>query len=312
MIDKTIDIAPNFAVLQKTEIFFRRRKMILQEIFKQDFIVEVKNFSEIREGSFILIKGAGELHSARLVMHKGKALIVENVIDLIEGNFVAEQAVLQSASGEAIYRVVSDYSDEDDAHSVSAILARSALFHRYPYLHRTLADFVKAAWPPKLVLFLDRIDSLKSIFVPIQQRFRIGRFSVDQKWDHANARHFREMLERLIPNEYITYMGYIPQGRNCSPVFFSEGTATHLETDMKLKKEPFLYTSNCGGNIKLQKDDAGEKIFLVDAGSSYKGNGVNALIEDASWVSDYLRSLYPEFRFIPVSGRGAVGSKNIF
>jgi hypothetical protein len=286
--------------------------MMIGMLSKQDFIFTVPQGDPIESGAFIIREGNGFAQMARFVGYDEQGFKLENVIDLNDNAFVASQGILRPGRDDTIYVINSRYGNDDQSHIALDIVKRSALYERHPAAQRQIIDFVKAAFAPRFILFLEEINSLHYVFIPIQQRFRIGRYAVKDKWENLNTTKFRDMLDRLIQNEYLTYMGYIPMGTTAKPIFFSLGTETHLETDLKLKREPFLYPSNCGGNIKLHKVKDDMKYFLVDAGSSYKGNGVNSKLEDAESVSVFLKSMYPQHQFIPVEGRGAIGSKYSF
>jgi len=315
MIDRISHLPPNFAVFKKTmrsriSVFWRKH-MISELLHEENFLIRHTDISTVRDGTFIMFISGGIEQSALLSGQNDGSFFARNVIDLSENEFISGQGIIHPEPGDPIYEINSRYTGAEATAAIN-VIKKSALFERYEVYQDEILEFVRNTFAPAYILYLKNTDALHNIFIPIQQRFRIGRFSIRDKWENINTKRFRDMLDRLITDEYVTYMGYLPHGTRIKPVFYSLGTETHLETDMNLKKEPFLYSSNCGGNIKLHRVKGETKYFLVDAGSSYKGNGVNARIDEAQYVSESLNSLYPEHRFIPVEGRGAIGSHGTF
>jgi hypothetical protein len=286
--------------------------MINEMLYEKDLLIRHADARSIKDGTFIMRRSDSLEQSALLSTQNDGTFFARNIIDLNENEFVAGQGIIHPDTDDEIYEVNSEYGNNSDTSAALAVISRSALFERYESLRDEILTFVQSAFAPKYILFLKKNDALHNIFIPIQQRFRIGRFAVRDKWENLNSERFHKMLDRLIKNEYVTYMGYLPHGTSVKPVFYSLGTETHLETDLNLKKEPFLYTSNCGGNIKLHMVKGDTKYFLVDAGSSYKGNGVKTSLDEAQDVSESLAALYPKHHFIPVEGRGAIGSHCTF
>jgi hypothetical protein len=285
--------------------------MLLKNLKDQKFLVSARK-EDIHEGDFILRDGKNTAHIARFHSMDDDAMILENVIDIKANSFITERGLLIPAEEDSLYTFNSAWSKDDDSHIALEIVHKWALFTELPRMQKHILKFITSSFAPAFIIYLKETDALKHVFIPVQQRLRIGRFSEKVIWEDLNIHRFHGMLEELIQNEHITYMGYLPQGIARRPMFFSNGIVTHLETDMKLKNEPFLYPSNCGGNIKFLKEHQNRKYFLVDAGASYKGNGVKSTLEEANNISVYLKKLYPEYRFIPVEGRGAIGSRFSF
>jgi hypothetical protein len=285
--------------------------MLLKNLKDQGILVSAR-IKDIHEGAFILREGENAIHIARFHSRDDDALVLENVIDINANIFITERGLLIPAEEDSLYVFDSEWAKDDLSKSALEIVHNWALFTELPRMQKHILRFITNSFAPAFIVFLKEMDELKHVFIPTQQRLRIGRFSEKVIWEELNINRFHGMLQELIPNEHITFMGYLPQGIARRPMFFSNGIVTHLETDLKLKKEPFLYPSNCGGNIKFLKEHQNQKYFLVDAGASYKGNGVKSTLEEANDISAYLKKLYPEFRFIPVEGRGAIGSRFSF
>jgi hypothetical protein len=285
--------------------------MLLKNLKDQKFLVSAR-WEDIPEGAFIFRQGKDTAHIARFHSRDDDALILENVIDMNATNFITDRGLLIPADHDKLYLFDSVWAKDEDSQNALGIVQRWLLYRELPHMQKHIIKFVTNSFAPAFIIFLEEMEALKHVFIPVQQRLRIGRFSEKVLWEELNIHRFHSMLKDLVPNQHITYMGYLPQGIARRPMFYSNGIITHLETDMKLKNEPFLYPSNCGGNIKFLKEHQNRKYFLVDAGASYKGNGVKSTLEEANAIIGYLKKLYPEFRFIPIEGRGAIGSRCSF
>ena len=69
----------------------------------------------------------------------------------------------------------------------------------------------------------------------------------------------------------------------------------------------FAFHPNHGGHIKCVLDQDEEATLLVDAGSNDLGAGIAASLATAEMIAEALKTLYPEFRYQPLAGRGAFG-----
>lgn len=283
--------------------------MILEQLKNEGLITLCQKGEEMQNGTIVLRDGRNSLQTGKFSAYdEDDGLILENVIDLNTSEVFAERGILRPGEDDTLYRFNSQFGDDIYSREAIAILKKWSLYKQYSQLQQAMTAFVCSAFSPEYVMFLEKNELLNLLFVPIQHQFKIGRFIQKEKWEDINLRKFRKTLNTLIENQYITYMGYLPSSKTVTPMFYTIGNDTHLETDTKLKNEPFIHTSNCGGNIKLVKHEENEKIFAVDAGSSYKGNGANSSAKEASGIANHLKRMYPEYNFVPVSGRGATGT----
>ena len=280
---------------------------------KQEFIIPLNENEIIADGSFFLRCCGSSLQTGMIKRYYDEnSVIAMNVIDLRKNEFVAEEGFLNLNAHSGIHMIDSFYNSDEISEKALNIIKNWSLFSKYPAMRLPIIKFVKNAYAPKLVLHMKNEGCLSSLFIPIQQKFRIGRFSDNTRWEDSNRSEFRHKLENLNENDYLTYIGYMPQHLIEDPMFFSVGKISHLETDLRLKKEPFLYNANCGGNIRFLNSRRDKRYFLVDAGASHRGNGVNSTEENACEVIVQLKKMYPEFNFLPASGRNALGGNSTF
>ncbi|MBN1501355.1 MAG: hypothetical protein JW982_14440 [Spirochaetes bacterium] len=282
--------------------------MLITNLKQQNFVRKVESGQIIPDNSYILRinKNTAQLGSFRSY-HDENTVILRNVIDLINNEYITDEGILRSDKSDELFLIESCYAKNIQTDKALNMIYNWALFAKYKSYQPGILNFVKTTFSPEFILWAKKEGYLSCIFIPIQQKFKIGRFSQNSRWEDINKIDFKTKLETLTENDYLTYIGYLPQHIIEDPMFYSTGKISHIETDLRLKKAPFLYNSNCGGNIKFLNEKRNARYFLVDAGASYKGKGVNATKEHACDVIAHLKKMYPEFYFLPASGRDALG-----
>jgi hypothetical protein len=239
-------------------------------------------------------------------------LILVSVINPSTGEYLADAGILRREKGDSLYYYTTTF--ETSSHSASAMecLYEWPLYKKNPEMRAPMEHFVKTSYTPEQILLFKKKDLLARLFIPVQQKFLIGRFA--EKVDPVKLRKdkFREQLDRLREGEHITYLAQIPQIKSYYSAFYSAGTKPHYETDVCLQSEIFVFPITHGGHIRLLKIKDGKKYFIVDAGSQFKGKGNKTLLSTAKDVVEQLKRLYPEFNYTPVEGRGAFGSEQSY
>ncbi len=283
--------------------------MTAKGLKKEPFISKVEDIYDLPENSFIL-RITDE--SCQICVYNGidekDWVLVSNVVDLKNNLFVAAEGIIKPERCGTLYYIDSFYCEDIYSEQALDIVKNWVLFQKNPKLQHNIIEFIQATFAPLYILYLKHTEQLHCIFVPVQQYFKIGKYADKTPWENRNISHFKTRLDKLIPEEHITYIGHLPEALMDKPVFFTAGNYSHLETDQILKSEPCLYRANCGGNIKLAGKSQCKKKFIVDAGASYKGNGVNAKKEEALVIANHLKKLYPDYSFVPTNGRNAIGN----
>jgi hypothetical protein len=239
-------------------------------------------------------------------------LILVSVVDPTAGEFLAEAGILRREKGDALYYYNTTFESSPRAAAALEYLYAWPLYKNNPEMRAPIEHFVRTTYTPEQILLFRKNDQMTRLFVPIQQKFMIGRFAV--KIDPVKLRkdRFREKLDSLREGEHITYLAQIPQIKSYSPAFYSAGTKPHYETEVCLQSEVFAFPASHGGHIRLKKINAGKRIFIVDAGSQHKGKGNKTLLSTAKDVADQLKRMYPENEYTPVAGRDAFGSEQSY
>ncbi len=238
-------------------------------------------------------------------------LILINVIDLTGPGFAAEAGIMRPAEGDRIFIYNSNFSKNKKSRKAAELLLSWPLYVKNEELRQPMEEFFKSAFSPDHVLELYKTGNLSTVFIPLQQKFKIGRFQEKTDWDSLRKSRFRRILDGLMPGEHITYIAMIPQTSSYNPKFYSIGTKPHEETHISLKCEGFNFKPTHGGHIKAVKSKSGI-YYCVDAGSSYIGKGVKTKIETAESITAALNRKFRDLSFSPLAGRGAFGTEQSY
>jgi len=238
-------------------------------------------------------------------------LILANVIDMSSQNFVTGAGIIRPAEDDILYCYTSSFSKNRKSPHAMEILTTWPLYKKNPDLHIPMESFFRSAFSPDHILFLKKKDMLDTVFIPLQQKLKIGRYLKLINWNNVQKNKFREHLKELKPGEHITYLAMIPQTSSYEAKFYSIGTKPHEETQHSLQSEEFNFKPTHGGHIKASKNEKGI-FYYVDAGSNYIGKGINAKLETAKIIAKALKREYKEYEFIPLAGRGAFGTEQSY
>lgn len=244
-------------------------------------------------------------------MDESGGYILVNVIDIADSSYLADAGIIRPAKGDSLYRFTTDFSSSSSASAAIEILEAWSLYIKHPEFQKPMNEFMKTSFTPEHILYLKKTDSLNTLFIPMQQKLKIGRYRETVNPEALMKERFREQLKNMKPGEHITYIAMIPQTSSYDPTFYSIGTKPHEETHFSLKSESFNFKPSHGGHIKAEKrgDDL---IYYVDAGSNYIGKGVKTKLETAESVVKAMRRICGGYTFIPLEGRGAFGTEQSY
>lgn len=238
---------------------------------------------------------------------EGHNMVLANVIDMADGTLVANEAVLKPRSDDAIYFYASSFGDSPSAEKALDIVKGWPFFKEHPEFQDRIMSFVRVAFVPEQILEMSRKQTLQHLFVPIQQRLRVGRFREQRSPERVCNDLFILWLESVEEGSHVTYLAHIPQKEDEAALFYSSGTRTHEETAKFLRNEIFAFDPTHGGHIRAAGVKKGKKHFNVDAGCSYLGLGVKTPLGVSKTVTAALQSAYPEFEFTALKGCEALG-----
>lgn len=277
-----------------------------------DYISPVLNTSEIKPGSILRrINGEKDQQGRFTGYDDNMGLILVNVVDLSAPSYAAPAGIIRPAPDDKLYVYTDTFRNSKSSARAFEILAEWPLYRKHAGLQPQIEDFVKTTYSPEQILDFRKNDTLHLLFIPVQQKLKIGRFQEKEDPEKAGYINFQKMLETLKPGEHITYLAMIPATSSFKPKFYSIGTKPHEETFMSLRSESFNFKPTHGGHIRSIKE--GEKIiYQVDAGSNFIGKGIKTKIETARMITDALKKEYRNYNFIPLEGRGAFGREQSY
>ncbi len=276
------------------------------------YLTELKDPAILAPGDIVRRTGDGKEQQGCFVrLDENSGLIVGDVVDLAGNNFAAEVGVLRINPGDTLCRLDRRFASDQESLSARAIVTGWSLFKDVPALQKQILIFVERVYSPSQILELDKSGSLQTLFVPIQQKFKIGKFKEKIDWEKIRDQRFRDLLESLHEEKHITYLAFIPGEQSHKPLFYSIGTKPHQETNVNLQRETFAFKPTHGGHIKIVSPrEATQKKFVVDAGSNFIGAGTYTSLPTAEMITNALHELFPEHEFVPLAGRGAHGAQS--
>ncbi|MCB1307905.1 MAG: hypothetical protein KDK30_06995 [Leptospiraceae bacterium] len=275
----------------------------------ESYLENITSETALTEGEVIRRTNAekDQQGAFRKLTEDGAGWIVTDVIDISKGEYISEAGIIRPTDGDQLYRHKSRFGTDNEDDEALEILYSWPLYRDSPRLQKSMLEFCRASFSPQQLLSWKKNDDLKKLFVPMQQKFKIGRFVEKVDVNKLRDNRFREQLLAMHSGKHMTYICFLPQGQNMKPLFFSYGTKPHIETLKELQRQPFAFKPTHGGHIKCVREEGGQKEFLVDAGSNEFGVGMQTPLSTAEMVVDALQENWPEFDYTPVPGRDAFG-----
>ncbi len=270
-------------------------------------LTEIKG-ENVQPGQLLLRVHPEKIQQGRVVALEDGSIVLENILDLKEPGFLAEMARLKPTDQDHLYLYPKTFADSDHSEEALKIVTQWPLFKNSPKLQESMQEFVESSYSPEQILFLKNHDRLRELFIPLQQRFKIGKFDPNQDPGVMVFKKFKEMLEGLASGKYLSYVAFIPKESVAKPLFYSAGTKIHQDMMKLLNKEIFAFRPNYGGHIRAMNGmDEPVRKFAVDAGSNDLGMGTKTSIETARLITKELSELFPEHEFVPFAGQDAYG-----
>jgi hypothetical protein len=271
------------------------------------YLQKVDDYRTLTVGSVVRRIGSGKDQQGRLIEIRENALVLGDVIDLNAGSFAAEAGLLALQPADELFVHSTNFATSSKAAEARRLIQEWALYRGEPQHQKAILEFVESAYSPEQIIDFAATDQMKNVFVPVQQKLKIGRFVEKINVRKERIERFRKMLESLYDGKHLTYLAFIPRESVAEPMFYSIGTKPHRETLAQLQREEIAFRPNHGGHIKIVSGPNEPRRFIVDAGSNDFGVGVRTHLSTAEMITDALKKLYPEYEFRPVPGRDAYG-----
>lgn len=281
--------------------------MTEQNPHARPYLQPVSDLNSLQAGALIRRIGQGKDQQGSVLEVREGGVVVAEVVDLQSPAFVAEAGRLTPGPGDELFVHTETFKTSGQAEAARRVIEDWVLFKDPSSPHEKIMEFVEKAYSPAQILDFAHHDLLKLVFVPVQQRFKIGRFADKPNPRKERIERFRGMIEALNGGKHLTYLAFIPGEQISEPMFYSIGTKPHRETLKVLERETFGFRPNIGGHIKIISGEGEPKAYIVDAGSNEFSVGVRTPLSEAEKVADAMKKVYPEYEFKPVPGRDAYG-----
>jgi hypothetical protein len=243
---------------------------------------------------------------------KDGGMVLINIIDLKSKTLFASKGILKPKPEDRLYYYESSFAKSPAAEKAYGIVKKWPLFQESVELQEQILNFVRITYAPEQIIAMSKEHDMAALFAPIQEEFRIGRFSERRSPERVCNEVFLRWLESLQKGKHITYVALVFSQKQAIPRFYSIGTKPHQETEKELRRERFNFPPNQGGHIKSMGVKEGAKHFLVDAGSNYFGRGIHTPLHVSDLVVRGLKKVYPDMEFTPAAGRGAFGTEQSY
>jgi hypothetical protein len=286
---------------------------MLTKFIKENILIHLPPGAGIQPGTVLVRKGSTkEQQGCFSHYNEDKNLVLINVLDLKEKSYIAREGVLKPEDSDSMFAYITSFRKNPNSHKALKIIREWSLFKTNEFIQEDILRFVRTTYVPEQILELKELDDLSTLFVPIQQVFRIGRFKERRDGIRVCIDRFGQWLESLNKGDHITYLSKVIKGSGDRPMFYSIGTKPHQEVEKYLKSEEFNFIPTHGGHIKCIGVMSNKKQFHVDAGSNYIGRGIKTTLSVAEDVAKGLNRTYPSYLFIPLEGRGAFGTEQSY
>lgn len=284
----------------------------INELLNSDIIEELFDHTKLSAGIILRrINSVKDQQGKFTGFDNTDGLILVNVIDPSSSAFLSEAGIVRLTKDDQLFTYKSSFSDNRKSSDAMDVLTTWPLYIKNPDLQIPMEAFIRTSFSPEHILYLKKKDKLDTVFIPLQQKLKIGRYVEVVNWDKIRKEKFGAHLNALKPGEHMTYLAMIPQTSTYSPKFYSIGTKPHEETHISLRTEAFNFKPTHGGHIKADKNETGI-FYYVDAGSNFIGKGVKTKLETAESITRALKREYRDFTFIPLEGRGAFGTEQSY
>lgn len=281
----------------------------MKYLIEHDIIIPIEDDKKLKKGNIVRRVSDEKDQQGIYVDHDDKdGLILVNVIDMKNCAFAAEAGLLRHTKDDNLYVFTKSFTKNSISNKAREVLYNWSLFKKHKELQASMSVFLEHGYAPQQILDFDKTDNLKYLFIPLQEKFKIGRFEEKINWELERKERFKFHLDQLQQGEHITYVALIPPNISYSPLFYSIGTKPHETTVFSLQGEPFSFKATHGGHIKSLGTVKNKKKFLVDAGSKYLGKGVKSPINVAESICKAMARIYKDYIFTAIEGRGAFGS----
>ncbi len=283
---------------------------MIQTLLENNILIQLPSGSRLQPSTVIILKGSNKEQQGCFSHYdEERNLILINLLDLKEKSYLAREGVVKPDDNDSIFAYTTSFRKNPNSERALDMVRSWSLFKINESIQEDILRFVRTTYVPEQILELKEQDDLSTLFIPIQQVFRIGRFKERRDIFRVCIDRFRQWLESLNKGDHITYLAKVINESSDSSLFYSIGTKPHQETDRHLRNEEFNFIPTHRGHIKCVGIRGKKKQFHINAGSNYDREGVITLLNVAEEVAKALRKTYPLYEFTPLDGREVFGTE---
>src|SRR5208283_2337428 len=120
-----------------------------------------------------------------------------NIIDMTGNTLCATRGVLKPKPDDKLYYYESTFNNSPAAEKAVGIIKKWPLFQDHPELQDQILNFISVTFTPEQIIEMSGTNSLAPVCVPIQEEFRIGRFTERRNPERVCNETFLRWLESL-------------------------------------------------------------------------------------------------------------------
>jgi len=177
---------------------------------ESELMIPMKPGDVPSQGSILRRIGNGkDQHGMFTRMEADGGYVLVSIVDPSAGEYLAEAGILKPQKDDQLFIYRSSFADSSLSSDALEIINEWTLYKKNPELQRAIEFFVKCAWTPEQILMFKKSDLLARIFIPIQQKFKIGRFEEKIDWMREKKERFRSRISSLHEGDHLTYLALI-------------------------------------------------------------------------------------------------------
>ena len=155
--------------------------MFLEKI-KSFNLVKEKSPEDFKQGEIFLKAYNNTLCMGKVISANSDIMQMENIIDLNASSLIAEKGFLKILGKDNYFEISTDFSFEECQEALS-IIQSSALYTMNSVHRNDILSFTASLFPPKFIIFLRKHNLMSILFIPVQQKLRIGKYAGIDKWE---------------------------------------------------------------------------------------------------------------------------------
>src|SRR4030042_3717543 len=171
-----------------------------------DLLKPLEKKKNIEPGTIVRRIGSGkDQQGSFLEFDENYNMILVNIIDMKSGSLLASEGVLKPQERDKLYYYPTTFSSSTETQKAMKIIKEWPLYKKHDVLQDKIVNFISISFAPEQIINLSKTESLNLVFVPVQQKFRIGRFNERRNLTRVCNDAFMLWLEAMKTGKHKTY-----------------------------------------------------------------------------------------------------------